>query len=131
MTEQLILPVGVSIALGATVGALCRYYIFLIWLRLGCSSSIHGTFFVNLTGATAIAILYNVLDGNTVHGSELQSLAATGGLGAYTTFSSYILEAVALWQESKRWVAIIYLAMSSIIGASLATLILTNPLSHL
>ncbi|MGF1513978.1 MAG: fluoride efflux transporter CrcB [Elainellaceae cyanobacterium] len=94
-----------AVALGAIGGALCRYYIGR-WITLhsfvgGASAFPIGTFVVNVSGCLLMGIaaaLGNRLDLS----SDARLLMTTGGLGAYTTFSTYSLETVDLLERG-RW----------------------------
>jgi CrcB protein len=55
-----------------------------------------GTLAVNLSGALALGVLVGV----AVHGDALR-LAATGALGSFTTFSTWMLESHRLGEEGE------------------------------
>jgi len=82
-------------ALGA-LGALARY-------RVSLARPEHGTLIVNLTGAFALG----VLTGAGVKGAALLILG-TGFLGAYTTFST--------WMVERRYVALSVVAGPAVAG---------------
>jgi len=72
-----------------------------------------GTFAVNVTGSFALGLLS--------HASTLvATVVGTGLLGAYTTFSSFARDAVALWERRARVAAVIYAAVSIVacVGAA-------------
>jgi CrcB protein len=76
-----------------------------------------GTFTVNVSGSA----LLGVLDGAGVHGDALL-LAGTATLGAYTTFSTFVLEAERLGEERHTPVMWAYLAASLVAGLAAAVL---------
>jgi CrcB protein len=76
-----------------------------------------GTFAVNVSGSA----LLGVLDGAGVHGDALL-LAGTATLGAYTTFSTLVLEAERLGEERHANVMWAYLAASLAAGLTAAAL---------
>ena len=76
-----------------------------------------GTFVVNLSGAFALG----VLAGATTN-EDLIRLAATGLLGAYTTFSTWALESHRLGEDGELRSAAINFLASLILGVSLAWL---------
>lgn len=60
-----------------------------------------GTFTVNLSGSFALGLL--------THASAFAAtVVGTGLLGAYTTYSSFARDAVALWERHARVSAVIY-----------------------
>ncbi|PSP18884.1 MAG: fluoride efflux transporter CrcB [Cyanobacteria bacterium QS_8_64_29] len=107
-----------AIALGAAAGALSRHYLTL-WFaqRLGGSFP-YGTAAVNLSGCLAMGLLVAaaLVRTNDI-APELRLLVGTGFLGAYTTFSSYELESLALWRDRGAVIAGCYWLGSATLGA--------------
>jgi len=71
-----------------------------------------GTLLVNVGGSVLIGFFYVVIVEKSLIGAEWRSLIVAGFLGAFTTFSSFALEAVLLWQHGQTSVAIVYVASS-------------------
>jgi CrcB protein len=76
-----------------------------------------GTLAVNLTGAFALGALY----GAAVDGDALR-LAGVGFLGAYTTFSTWALEAHRLGEDGRARLGLANLAVSLALGLGCAWL---------
>lgn len=99
------------IALGGAGGALSRYGV----ARLGQSWLPHhywpwGTFAVNLLGSVAIGAVYVLIaERSTLH-SDWRYILIVGFLGAFTTFSTFSLESVALFEAGRPGAAISYIA---------------------
>ena len=74
-----------------------------------------GTFVVNLTGAFTLG----VLTGASVRG-DARLLAATGFLGAYTTFSTWMVEAERLGENGALATMLAYLVGSLLAGLAAA-----------
>jgi CrcB protein len=70
-----------------------------------------GTLVVNLTGATMLGIL----SGLALTGSA-QLLAGTATLGAYTTFSTWMLESVRLAEDGNRLMGVVNVVLSASAG---------------
>ena len=72
-----------------------------------------GTLLINVSGSFALGLL---------HGASPAALTTvgTGGLGAYTTFSSFSRDAIALVEEGRRVAAVIYVASTLIAGVAAA-----------
>lgn len=66
-----------------------------------------GTFVVNLTGSLALGVLAGV-------GPAVLTVAGTGGLGAYTTFSKFAVEVDNLVQEGMGVLAVLYVLASCV-----------------
>lgn len=72
-----------------------------------------GTLLVNVTGAFALGLLSGV-------SPAVLTAAGTGGLGAYTTFSSLARDVIALAEE-RRWTATIaYVVATLVVGVAAA-----------
>ncbi|MEP0955999.1 fluoride efflux transporter CrcB [Microcoleus sp. FACHB-1515] len=94
------LPAPVAVSLGAIPGALSRYYLGLFLTRKLGSQFPFGTFAVNLSGSLLMGIVATLAIERAIP-ANLQLSIATGFLGSYTTFSTYALDTVGLWQSSK------------------------------
>lgn len=100
---------------GAAIGALLRHGITqYIGGRRRTRTFPYGTFTVNVTGSFVLALL-------TFSATSDAVLAAvgTGACGAYTTFSSFAVETIRLWESGHRLLAGWY-AAANLLGALLA-----------
>lgn len=88
-----------AIALGGAVGAI---------LRFGVSSGVYqwlgrgfpwGTLAVNVIGSLAMGFLTAMLVERLNVGPELRAAVLTGGLGAFTTFSTFSIETLSLIEQ--------------------------------
>ncbi|WP_204139462.1 fluoride efflux transporter CrcB [Halomicronema sp. CCY15110] len=105
----------IAISIGAVGGALSRYYLSLYWLQRLGDRFPYGTLCVNLTGAFAMGWVATVAPRWGL--SELgQTLLMTGFLGAYTTFSTYLLDTVKLLSSQQRLQALGYWLGSTSLG---------------
>jgi fluoride exporter len=108
---------SLAISLGAIAGALSRYYLTL-WFaqRLGINFP-YGTFFINLSGCLAMGFFTTLAaEKVAIIPPELRLMVATGFLGAYTTFSTYGLESLALMRNGNLLTATSYWLGSAILG---------------
>ncbi len=112
--------------LGGSLGTLCRYYVA-DWgqHRWGVFFP-YGTLLVNLLGCLLIGLLlggferrFEALAAVPV---ELRLMLMTGFLGAFTTFSSYELEAFVLLRQGAWERALIYILGSIVLGLLLVLL---------
>lgn len=105
-----------AISIGAIVGANAR---FLLggWVmdRMG-SEFPYGTLVVNVSGSFVIGLLYALIER---HGAPdwVRPLLMVGFLGAYTTFSTFSLDTLALAERGAWIAAAVYIAGS--VAASL------------
>jgi CrcB protein len=84
------------IGLGGVLGANTRYLIS-NWAaeRYGTTFPF-GTFLINVSGSVLLGLVVGVLGNRSGDGQAAQLLLVTGFLGAYTTFSTFTFESLAL-----------------------------------
>ncbi|WNS73515.1 fluoride efflux transporter CrcB [Bacillus sp. DTU_2020_1000418_1_SI_GHA_SEK_038] len=103
------------ICIGGFLGAICRYKLSLL-LNSQLSDKIPlGTLFVNLLGSFLLGFIIGINESDHIH-----FLLGTGFMGAFTTFSTFNLEAVKLMQANKKVKAITYLSLTYVLGITLA-----------
>lgn len=108
-----------AVALGAAVGAPCRYLLDVaVTARLGRERP-WGTLTVNLLGSAAAGLLAGV-SVHTQVSAAVVSLLAVGFLGAFTTASAFALEVVALTEMGARRDAALTVLLSVGLGIVLA-----------
>ena len=102
----------IVIALGGAVGAVLRYLVSILVISLAGDSWPYGTLAVNLVGSFFIGFLWQFFDTVTYpHNTRL--LVFTGGLGAFTTFSTFGLESLTLLQAGRSRAGLLYLLASN------------------
>lgn len=93
-----------SIAVGGAAGALGRYLVD-TWVSTRTGSSFPwGTLVVNLTGAFVLGLLATLAIERAVLPSTIRPPVMIGFLGAYTTFSTWMLDSWRLLDEGS-WLA--------------------------
>lgn len=105
------------IGLGGGVGAICRFLLSrFVQLSVGTSFP-YGTLLVNVLGCFFIGVLsIFIFNRFPVWGAELRALLLVGLLGGFTTFSTFFLEALQLWENGEGFKMIIYLVISVVLG---------------
>ncbi len=107
MSALVVLGVG----LVGGVGALARFLLDgAVAQRLGRAFP-YGTLAVNVTGALALGIVA----GAALHGDGYR-LVATGLLGSFTTFSTWMLESHRLGEDGRLRLGALNLAVSLVVG---------------
>jgi len=106
----------IALAGGSIVGGVSRYVVTRgIGERLSAGFP-YGTFFVNLSGCLLIGIFHAWAEQRGWLTSEQRLLLMTGFCGAYTTFSSFILEVSQLMRGNYYGRAALYVALSVALG---------------
>ncbi len=109
---------ALAVAIGAIAGALSRFYVTeLSKALLGKDLGFYGTFFINVSGCLIIAYILTLASENIrAISPELRLMTTTGFCGAYTTFSTYGLEARAFLDKGDNGMLAIYFLGSAVIG---------------
>jgi CrcB protein len=100
------------IALGGAVGAVLRYGVstgVYRWLGQGFP---YGTVVVNVTGSLAMGILYVLFLERGDLSAEWRAAVLVGLLGAFTTFSTFSIETVSLFESREHGRAIANIVLS-------------------
>ena len=105
-----------AIALGAIPGALCRYYLTLLFARLLGEGFPYGTFFINITGSLLMGFLITLALERSLISSDLRLFLAVGFLGSYTTFSTYTLDTSIMLKTHQQTMALLYGLGSTVLG---------------
>ncbi|MGE5660485.1 MAG: fluoride efflux transporter CrcB [Actinomycetota bacterium] len=107
-----------AVAIGAIFGALSRFYLTEFAKAVfGKDFGFYGTFFINITGCFLIAyILTLALENIRIISPELRLMTTTGFCGAYTTFSTYGLEAKGFLDKGDITTLLIYWVGSAVVG---------------
>ncbi len=110
------------IALGAALGANARYLVSL-WAadRFGVSFP-YGTFLVNVTGSLLLGFLLALSVDHFLTSPQSRWFLATGFLGSYTTFSTYMVESVNLVRDGSISSALLNMIGEVVVGLAFALL---------
>ncbi|MEH7124259.1 fluoride efflux transporter CrcB [Bacillus sp. JJ1773] len=103
------------ICIGGFLGAICRYKLSILLNSHVQDKIPFGTLFVNLVGSFLLGVIIGMGEGEHIH-----FLMGTGFMGAFTTYSTFNLEAVMLLQANKKVQAITYLMLTYLLGIVLA-----------
>ncbi len=110
------------IAVGAALGANARYMIGL-WAgdKMGVAFP-YGTTIVNITGALMLGFVLELSTDRLLASPEARLLVATGFLGSYTTFSTYMVESVNLMRQGSLFLGVVNIAGEAALGLIFAVL---------
>lgn len=106
---------SLAVALGGAFGAVSRY-----WLIGAVSSATNhrfpwGTLAVNVLGSLLIGVMYVLITERMALSEQWRAVLIVGYLGAFTTFSTFSLDALLLAQEGFLLQALAYILSSVLI----------------
>lgn len=101
------------VGIGGFIGANLRYGVGLLAGRVFPAATHYGTFFVNFTGSLLLAVFITWAAERVAVPPRLRLLVGTGFFGAYTTFSTFANETVALARQSGTGSAAAYLILTN------------------
>ncbi len=104
-----------------SLGVNARYWLGVAMTRWVGTRFPWATFPINVSGSFAIGLLTMLLSRWLPH-PHARLLVVVGFLGGYTTFSSFSLEAMTLWERGETWSCLGYLVGS--VAAGLAAVVL-------
>jgi CrcB protein len=108
---------------GGSIGALSRYGVSLLAVKLCGSRFPWGTLAVNLAGCFLIGVAYALAErGSTWMTPSVRVFFVTGYLGALTTFSTYALETTSAAGADDHVGALLNMAANNLIGLALVLL---------
>ncbi len=108
----------IAVALGGASGALARYAVYVLVNGWITSPAPLATWVVNLLGCLIIGFLAPFLSTPSIP-THWRMFALVGFLGSFTTFSTFSLESIVLWQDGREG-----LVLLNAIGSVVAGLLL-------
>ena len=115
--EDLALPL-VLIALGGAAGATARYLVDTLISERADGAFPWGTLVVNVSGSFVLGVLFALAVERGVLPAGVRAPLMVGFVGAYTTFSTLMLESWRLFEDGA-----ITLAFANVVGSSLLGLV--------
>lgn len=95
------------------LGAATRYIVDLGIARLTGTRFPWGVMVINVTGSLALGLVIGMLPGAAF-------VAGAGFLGGYTTFSTAMIDTVALWRDGERRASVLYAGGMMVLGFAAA-----------
>jgi len=105
---------------GAFLGGIARYAVNILIAERWAPTLPLATFVVNITGSLAIGFLATIVGSTSTLAAELRLALIIGFLGAYTTFSTWSFETLALLESGSFAMAALNVFGSIIAGIAAA-----------
>lgn len=109
--------------IGAGIGGAARHGVNVLSLSLFGMGFPYGTLFINIVGSALMGVVIGLFAGSHLNGQDTRLFLTTGIIGGFTTFSTFSLETVTLWERGQHIAAAGYVLASVIV--SIAALGLT------
>lgn len=103
----------VLIGVGGAAGAVARYLVDGAVASAVRGAFPWGTLVINLSGSFVLGLLFGLAIERAVLPSDIRAPLMIGFLGAYTTFSTLMLESLRLWEDGS-----VTLALANLVGSS-------------
>jgi|SRR3989338_7902233 len=105
-----------SLALGSIVGGFSRYFLAGFVYQIFGTSFPYGTLVVNLIGCFLVGFLAALAEEKFLLGPNARVLLMVGFCGAFTTFSTFMLETLNLTKDGEMFRALLNILTSVILG---------------
>ncbi|MFH2202063.1 MAG: fluoride efflux transporter CrcB [Elusimicrobiota bacterium] len=105
-----------SLAAGSLLGGFGRHFLGGAIQRLAGGSFPYGTLLINLAGCFIIGLLHSLASSKLSLSANAKMLLIVGFCGAFTTFSTFILETSAAMDQGRHVQALSYLLVSVLLG---------------
>ncbi len=100
---------SLAVGVGGALGAVSRYWVMSV---LSAHRFPWGTLLVNVLGSLLIGLFYVAITERLLLSDQWRAIIVVGFLGAFTTFSTYSLDALLLLQNGQWFKAATYLVSS-------------------
>jgi CrcB protein len=105
-----------AVALGGATGALARYGVFVAATRLFGATLPYGTLIVNVLGSLLLGVLIEGMALAWTIPAQARLFLVVGMFGAFTTFSTFSLDVVVLYERGREVVAAGYVMASVVLS---------------
>ena len=104
-----------AVAIGGALGSIARYALSTWIFDVSSHKFPYATLAVNVLGSFVMGILFVIIVEKAALPNEMRSLLMIGFLGAFTTFSTFSLDALGLWQNGHIFMSVVYMLATVIL----------------
>ena len=102
--------------LGSGIGGMLRHGVGIVALRLTGPTFPWGTLAINVVGSAIMGMMIGLFAAKSIDDAELRLFVTTGLIGGFTTWSTFSLDAVTLWERGEIGAAIGYVLASLVLS---------------
>jgi CrcB protein len=106
----------IYIAIDGAIGSVLRYLTSVLVNKYWSNNFPLATFLTNVLGCFLIGFLIGILENNQLTNSNLKWFLITGFCGGFTTFSTFGVENISLFQNQNSAIAFLYIGVSVVFG---------------
>jgi fluoride exporter len=106
----------IMVMLGGATGSLARYVVGTAIMNRVGGRFPAGTVFINISGSFLVGLLMTLLTERLDLHPNWRLLLVVGFLGGYTTFSSFEWETLSVVRDGSRWLGMLNVAGSVLLG---------------
>jgi CrcB protein len=100
------------VGIGGALGSILRFLMMKLTTQMVGVGFPYGTLAVNIIGSFAMGILIGWGANKGQLTGELRTFIAVGVLGGFTTFSTFSLDVVSMFERGGQWQALLYVCAS-------------------
>ncbi len=104
-----------AVAVGGALGSIARYALSTWIFDVSSHKFPYATLAVNVLGSFFMGILFVIIVEKAALPTEMRSLLMIGFIGAFTTFSTFSLDALGLWQNGHIFMSVVYMLATVIL----------------
>ena len=110
--------------LGSGIGGMLRHGVGLLALRVTGTNFPWGTLVINVVGSALMGLMIGLFAARSINDPELRLFVTTGLIGGFTTWSTFSLDIVTLWERGEIGSAIAYAAASIVLSLTVLAIAL-------
>lgn len=104
-----------AVAIGGALGSMARYALSMWIFDITSHKFPYATLVVNVAGSFVMGVLFVIIIERAALPAEMRSLLMIGFIGAFTTFSTFSLDALGLWQNGHITMSLLYMVSTVIL----------------
>lgn len=108
------------VAIGSAAGGVARFLLGGLIHRVSPGSFPLGTLLINVTGSMLLGFLMRYSAEGVPHSAELRVMLTSGFCAGYTTYSTFSLEALSLFQQGDLRRGLWYIVLSVVLSLTAA-----------